>query len=191
MTRPPQVRLTADERREDVLAAAVAEFAAHGIRGGSTAEIARQAGISHGYLFQLFGSKHNLFKTVVARCFRQTLAVFQSAAEGRRGPQALAAMGHAYGVSLLADRTLLNAHLQAYAACDDAEIREVVKNGFGDWLAYAEHVTGLPREQLSSFFANGMLVNVLAAMFPIDVDEEWAEQLLAACRRAGREQENQ
>lgn len=147
-------------------------------------EIARQAGISHGYLFQLFGSKQNLFKAVVARCFRQTLEIFQAAAEGRRGPDALQAMGRAYAQRLLKDRTQLNAHLQAYAACDDPEIREVVKNGFGDWLAYAEHVSGLPREQLSRFFANGMLVNALAAMFPGGLDEVWAQELLAGCRPA-------
>lgn len=185
MIATPRVRRTADERREDVLAAALKEFGAHGIKGGSTTEIAAQAGISHGYLFQLFGSKQKLFKAVVTRCFRQTLEIFQTAAEGRRGPEALQAMGHAYAQRLLTDRTQLNAHLQAYAACDDPEIREVVKNGFGDWLAYAQHVSGLPQEQLSRFFANGMLVNVLGAMFPRDLDADWAQELLAGCRRAG------
>ena len=45
---------------------------------------------------------------------------------------------------LLADRTRLRAQMQAYAACDDPEIREVVRNGFGDIVAYVERVSGLP-----------------------------------------------
>ena len=32
--------------------------------------------------------------------------------------------------------------MQAYAACDDPEIREVVRNGYGDLFAYVERVKG-------------------------------------------------
>ena len=50
-------RQTADERREEVLAAAVEEFGRAGFHGASTDAIARRAGISQPYLFRLFGSK--------------------------------------------------------------------------------------------------------------------------------------
>jgi AcrR family transcriptional regulator len=55
-------RLTAAERREAVLEAALAEFAAHGYNGSSTEQIARRVGISQPYVFRLFGTKRNLFK---------------------------------------------------------------------------------------------------------------------------------
>ena len=50
-------RMKAGERREAVLAAAVAEFAARGLAGTSTEDVARAAGISQPYLFRLFPTK--------------------------------------------------------------------------------------------------------------------------------------
>ena len=54
--------------------------------------------------------------------------------------------------------------MQAYAACDDPDVREVVRNGFGDLVAYAERVSGQPAEAITRFFATGMLLNVGAAI---------------------------
>src|ERR687885_1409562 len=124
-------RKTKEERREEILDAAVAVFAEAGFVGASTEEIAARAGISQPYVFRLFGTKKELFKAVVARCFRETLEAFQRAAEGKRGEDALHAMGTAYVEELLLDRTKLRAQMQAYAACGDEEICEVVRNGYG------------------------------------------------------------
>src|SRR5438552_8237323 len=135
-------RKAAEERREAVLDAALQEFAARGLDGASTEVIAAAAGISQPYVFRLFGTKKELFKAVVARCFRETLELFQRAAEGKRGDQALKAMGQAYQEQLLPDRIRLQAQLQAYSACDDAEVCEVVRNGYGDLVAYVERVSG-------------------------------------------------
>src|SRR5438552_10248091 len=90
-------RSTAAARRDDVLDAAMIEFAERGYEGTSTEDIAHRAGISQPYLFRLFGTKKELFKASVARCFRETLELFQRAAEGERGEEALTAMGQAYG----------------------------------------------------------------------------------------------
>ena len=92
----PTTRQSAAERREEILEAALEEFAEHGYHGASTEAIARRAGISQPYVFRLFGTKQELFKAVVARCFRETLDMFQRAAEGKRGKEALKAMGEAY-----------------------------------------------------------------------------------------------
>src|ERR671931_269246 len=154
-------RQSAEERREAVLDAAQIEFAARGLHGASTEEIARRAGISQPYVFRLFGTKKELFKAAVARCMRETLESFQRAAEGKRGEEALEAMGRAYVSSLLADRTRLRAQLEAYAACDDPEVRKVVRNGYGDLVTYVERVSALPKDQIAAFFATGMLINVM------------------------------
>jgi AcrR family transcriptional regulator len=174
-------RKSAEERRDEILEAALVEFGERGLHGASTEEIARRAGISQPYVFRLFGSKKDLFKATAARCLRQTLETFQRAAEGKRGEEALAAMGDAY-MQLLADRSRLRAQMQAYAACDDPEICDVVRNGFGDLVAYVERVSGLPPEGVSRFFANGMLLNVLASMDLYDKSEEWSQRLLAGCK---------
>ena len=174
-------RLTAAERRDDVLEAALIEFALAGYEGTSTEDIARRAGISQPYLFRLFGTKKELFKASVARCFRRTLAAFQDAAEGLRGEEALHAIGQRYRDQLLSDRTYLRAQMQAYAACDDPEICEVVRAGFGDLVAYVERVSDLAPEQVAQFFATGMLLNTLAAMNLGAGGESWAERLLEGC----------
>ena len=173
-------RKTAEERREEILEAAMIEFAERGIHGTSTDEIAQRAGVSQPYLFRLFGTKKELYKATAARCLRETLEVFQRAAEGKRGEEALKAMGESYR-ELLADRTRLKAQLQAYAACDDPEICEVVRNGYGDIHAYVERVSGLPPEDVSRFFATGMLLNVVAAIDLQNSDEPWAKRLLQGC----------
>jgi AcrR family transcriptional regulator len=175
---PVVERKTAEERREAVLDAAMAEFAARGLHGASTETIARAAGISQPYVFRLFGTKKELFMASVVRCFRETLAAFQRAAEGKRGEEALKAMGEEYVENLISDRTRLKAQLEAYSACDDPEIREVVRNGYGDLVSYVERVSGLPNDAVSRFFAKGMLINVVAAMDLQDGEEPWADRLL-------------
>jgi AcrR family transcriptional regulator len=176
-------RHTAAERRESILDAALIEFAERGLEGTSTEDIAKRAGISQPYLFRLFGTKKELFKASVARCFRETLETFQRAAEGKRGEEALKAMGDAYVQNLLSDRTRLRAQMQAYAACDDPEICELVRNGYGDLVAYVERVSGLPPEEISRFFSIGMLLNVFASMTLMERPEPWSERLLAGCEQ--------
>jgi AcrR family transcriptional regulator len=172
------VRLSAAERRDDVLDAAVLEFAERGLEGTSTEDIARRAGISQPYLFRLFGTKKELFKAAVSRCFRETLELFQRAAEGARGEEALRAIGQAYQELLRTDRTRLRAQMQAYAAADDPEIRAVVRAGYGDLVAYVRRVSGLDWPAVAQFFATGMMLNVLASMHVDDAPESWMTDLL-------------
>jgi AcrR family transcriptional regulator len=174
-------RKSKEERREDILDAAIAEFAAKGLHGASTDEIARLAGISQPYVFRLFGTKKELYLAVIARCFRQTLEVFQRVAEGKRGEEALHAIGEAYGQLLESDRIYLRAQMQAYAACEDPEICAVVRAGFGDLVTYVERVSGVGSEELALFFSGGMLMNVLSSM---DASvEDWGRRLVEGCKK--------
>ena len=178
-------RLSAAARREEVLEAAVAEFARAGFHGASTDAIARRAGISQPYLFRLFGSKKDLYLATVRRCFRRTLEAMQAASEGLRGEEALEAMGQAYGLLLSTDPTMLQGQLQTYAAAlDDDDVRQAVRDGYGDLYAYAERVSAVSDQRLARFFANGMLLNVIAAMgFHEEAEPEpWAYRLMTGCR---------
>jgi len=178
---PTSIRLSAAERRDAVLEAALVEFAAGGFEGTSTEDIARRAGISQPYLFRLFGTKKGLYIASVGRCFRETLELFQRAAEGRRGEDALQAIGHAYMEQLQTDRIWLRAQMQSYAAAsDDAEIRAAVRAGYGDLVAYDKRVSGADGPKIWQFFATGMLLNVLAAMHVTDAPEPWMVELLDA-----------
>ncbi len=175
-------RKSKDERREEILDAAMAIFAEKGLHGASTDEIARIAGISQPYIFRLFGTKKQLYLAVVARCFRQTLERFQRAAEGKRGEEALEAIGEAYHELLDSDRTYLRSQMQAYAACDDADICAAVQQGYGDLVTYVERVSGLDEAQVAHFFAKGMLMNVLSSMQLGNPTEPWAVRLLDGCK---------
>jgi AcrR family transcriptional regulator len=171
-------RQTAAERREAVLDAALRAFAAGGLHGTSTEDIARAAGISQPYLFRLFGTKKNLFVATVERCMQETLELFRTAAGDLRGEEALHAMGDAYAAMVTRDRTRLLAQLQAYAACGDADVRETMRQGYGRLHLFVETVSGLPPQAVSDWFSRGMLLNVVAAMDLWELDEPWVRRLL-------------
>jgi AcrR family transcriptional regulator len=171
-------RQTAAVRREAVLAAAQVAFAHGGLHGTSTEDIARAAGISQPYLFRLFGTKKKLFVATVERCMADTLELFRAAAGDRRGEEALEAMGQAYVAMVAGDRTRLLAQLQAYAACEDREVREAIRSGFGSLHLFVETVSGLEAERVAQWFAKGMLLNVVAAMDLWGSREPWAKRLL-------------
>ena len=156
-------RKSAEVRREEILEAAMKEFAHGGLHGTSTDAIAKRAGISQPYLFRLFGTKKELFMASSRRCFARVLASFQEAAAGKTGEEAFTAMGHAYD-QLLADREMLLGQMQMYAACSDPEIRDATRAGFAALFRYVEEVTGADTLRIRDFFAMGMLMNVAAAM---------------------------
>jgi AcrR family transcriptional regulator len=173
-------RKTAEERREDVLVVALEEFGEHGFHGTSTDNIARKAGVSQPYLFRLFGTKKELYLEVVRRCLRETLELFQDASAGKTGEEALDAIGKAY-VDLLRDRTRLRAQMQAYADCDDPDVRDVVRDGYGALVDHVERVSGATPERVRDFFAFGMLLNVFASMDLLNQEAPWAKRMLEAC----------
>jgi AcrR family transcriptional regulator len=157
-------RSTAEERREDVLAAALIEFAEGGLDGTSTDAIARRAGISQPYLFRLYPTKKALFVTAIERTFERVIGAFREAAAGLTGMAAKEAMGAAY-LELLQDRTFLRLQLQAFAAaCADDDIRAATRRVFARLWDEVVILTGMSVEQSRDFMAMGMLLNVAAAM---------------------------
>jgi AcrR family transcriptional regulator len=171
-------RQTAEERREEVLRVAQEAFSRRGLHGTSTEDIALAAGISQPYLFRLFGTKKKLFVATVERCLADTLELFRSAAGDLRGEEALKAMGEAYVQMVLNDRTRLLTQMQAYAACDDPDVREAMRTGYGKLHLFVETVSGMPVDVVSHWFAVGKLLNVIAAMDLLDSREPWARRLV-------------
>ena len=70
-------RLTADARRQAVLDTACRVFSRSSYRGATTAEIAREAGISEPILYRHFGSKRNLYLA----CLDEAWDAFRAEAE--------------------------------------------------------------------------------------------------------------
>ena len=176
--------MTADERRAAVLRVARREFAKSGFHGTSTERIAEGAGVSQPYLFRLFGTKKDLFLACVRSGFESVRDLFERAAEGHSGEDALSAMGQAY-IEMLQDRDKLHlqAQLQAYAAaCADPDVRDAVRAGFGNIVTFVERVSGVPPVDLSRFMAQGMLLNVIGSMDLLDSNERWAKDLIEGCK---------
>jgi hypothetical protein len=73
--------------------------------------------------------------------------------------------------------------MQAYATCDDPDICQVVRNGYGDLVSYVERVSAADPATVTRFFALGMLLNVLASMNLSDPTEPWAARLLEGCSK--------
>ena len=91
-TRP---RLTAEARRQAVLDTACRVFAKTSYRGATTAEIAREAGISEPILYRHFGSKRDLYLACLDEAWRGFRAVCEQAIADDPD-QCLGAMADAY-----------------------------------------------------------------------------------------------
>jgi AcrR family transcriptional regulator len=170
-------RISKDERRREIIEAATREFAVGGLHGTPVDAIARRVGVSQPYLFQLFGTKKALFIAAVQRTFERTIGTFRTAAaeagEDAGRSDVLMAMGVAYG-RLLDDRSLLLMQMQAYAACADEEIRDVVRGEMLRLVGFVQSASGAPEEAIREWLAYGMLMNVVAAMDLQGVDADWA-----------------
>ena len=79
-------RISKDERRREIIEAATREFAVGGLHGTPVGAIAKRVGVSQPYLFQLFGTKKELFLAAVRRSFERTVATFRTAAAVRNVP---------------------------------------------------------------------------------------------------------
>jgi AcrR family transcriptional regulator len=172
------IRLTKEERRREIIEAATHEFAVSGLYGTPVDAIAKRVGVSQPYLFQLFGTKKGLFIAAVRRSFERTVAVFRQAA-AEAGPEAdaeaiLMSMGLAYAHMLEEDRTLLLMQLQAHAACEDLDVRTAVREEFLRLVRFVQSASGAPDEAVRPWLAEGMLMNVAAALDLSTVDEDWA-----------------
>ena len=112
-----RTRMTADERREQIVQAARTEFAARGYAAATTDAIAARAGVSQPYVIRLFGTKQALFLAVADDCFRQVHDVFSEAAATAPPGAGADGDGRPRTAQLIADREVLALQLHFYAAC--------------------------------------------------------------------------
>jgi AcrR family transcriptional regulator len=171
------VRLSKQERKHAIIEAAMREFAIGGLHGTSAEVIAKRVGVSQPYLFRLFGTKKELFIAALNGGFERILRTFMEAAtevaEDADAEAVLKTLGQSYH-RLLEDRTLLLLQMQGYAACDDPDIRDEVRDEFSRLYRFVARASGAPAETVRGFFAEGMLMNVAAAMDLSSLKEEWA-----------------
>jgi AcrR family transcriptional regulator len=159
-------RLSAQERRADLLEAAVIEFAESGYHGTRTADIAARAGVSQPYVYALFPDKRALFLA----CHDYTTERIKEALEKATtdlsdGADVEQALDRAYQ-GLFDERPhQVLFQIQAHAAAAaDPEIREPVRRRFIELVELSERLNGAPRDLVLRHVARSMLGNVALAL---------------------------
>ncbi len=179
-------RRTADERREDVIAAAIIEFATFGLHGASTEAIAARAGISQPYVLRLFGTKKALFLAAVERVSEQIMATWKNGLdEAERQGRAtdplsrLEAMGMPY-LTLVREIHGLRLVLQSFSSAEDTDVRALTHGWLETMFAWVRDASGADPEAVRRFFATGMMLTVAASIQASDIAESspWARAFL-------------
>ncbi|MGW7004239.1 TetR/AcrR family transcriptional regulator [Streptomyces sp. NPDC054933] len=180
--------MSAQERRESVIRAAVVEFGRTGYHGTSTEAIARRVGVSQPYLFRLFPGKQALFRAAAERCFERIEAAFERAAEGLEGEAVLDATGRAYA-ELIRDHDVLLLQMQLYvvaASDEDPELTAYIRER---WVALWDLVrtrAGATGAEMAHCFGHGMLINTLVSL-GLPADHRCWEGQLDECKVAAAE----
>jgi AcrR family transcriptional regulator len=172
-------RLTAEERSEQLIAAAVTAFSVGGYAGTTTDQVARLAGVSQPYVIRLFGTKQALFIATVKHAADRIEERFRAAAAVRPD---LESLGEAYD-GILAERELVTVLLHGFTAGADPTIGPVVRDCFGRIYTSVRELTGASIDQARDFIAMGMLLSVLDALKVIGPDavppDPWMTDLVS------------
>lgn len=164
--RRPGRRLSAGERRADLLEAAVIEFAGSGYHGTRTADIAARAGVSQPYVYALFPDKRALFLA----CHDWTTARIKEALEKASADIASEAdieraLNEAYQRLFDERPHQVLFQVQAHAAAvADQGIRAQVRQRFMELIEVSERLNGAPRDLVLRHVARAMLGNVALAL---------------------------
>jgi AcrR family transcriptional regulator len=135
-------RLPAEERKAAVLDCACGIFSAGSYRGTTTAEIARNAGVTEPVLYRHFASKRDLYLAVLEESWRRLRELWDSTVENEPEPALwVGAIGRAYLTA--DDPKVMCADLWIQAlteASDDAVIRRFLRKQMRDVHAYVSGV---------------------------------------------------
>jgi AcrR family transcriptional regulator len=165
-------RLSADQRREELLEAAIVEFARRGFHATTTADIASAAGVSQPYIYALFPDKRALFLA----CHERTTERIRDTLEQARqdaGPEAdlEVELGRAYNQMVEARPEQILFQMQARAAAAaDPEIRGPVRERWMQLVDESVRLHGEPRQVVLRYIAWAQLHDVAIAL---DLPEEY------------------
>ncbi|HEY7398312.1 MAG TPA: TetR/AcrR family transcriptional regulator [Gaiellaceae bacterium] len=118
-------RLTAGERRQAVLDTACRVFSVSSYRGATTAEIAREAGISEPILYRHFGSKRDLYLACLERAWAD-LRELAEAAVAESPETCLGAVADAF-MAKRAKIRLIDLWIQGLNEADDPVIAKALR----------------------------------------------------------------
>jgi AcrR family transcriptional regulator len=167
-------RLPASERRAAVLDTACQVFARHSYRGATTAEIAREAGITEPILYRHFESKQALYLACLEEAWQRVRSAWERAVEAERDPRAWTqAMGNAFLDFKQQRSAVANLWMQALTESgDEPEVRAYLRRHLREVHAFVAGVVrrgqaaGMipadrdPRAEAWIFISVGLLIAV-------------------------------
>lgn len=177
-----QARMKAEDRRELILAAAMAVFGDYGYVGTTTDQIARAAGVSQPYVVRMFGTKEKLFVEVLESALAKLFVAFRSALADESDEPVNARMGRAY-LGLLREHGLLMSLTHSFVLGSDPVIGATARRGFLEVYAFLREEVGFTPEQCHQFLSAGMLANTMIGLRmtdQYDLDPQ-AKEVLCAC----------
>jgi AcrR family transcriptional regulator len=130
-TRP---RLAAEERRADLIDCGCRVFSKGSYRGTTTAEIARESGVTEPILYRHFGSKRDLYLACLEEAWSRVQEAWEAVIAAEPDPaEWTAAMGRAF-TELKEQKVMLhNLWVQSLAeASEDPEIRKYLRRHLRD-----------------------------------------------------------
>jgi len=164
-------RLTAEERRQAVLETACRIFSQSSYRGATTAEIAREAGITEPILYRHFGSKRELYLACLDEAWR-IFREFSEHALAKNPAGCLGAIADAY-TAKRAKLRLVDLWIQALTEASQDEViakavreqiravhgffAEVIRRGQADGVLNADRD---PVAEAWIFVAGGLLATI-------------------------------
>jgi AcrR family transcriptional regulator len=161
-------RMSSDERREQIVTAAVAVFGARGYEGTTTDDVARTAGVSQPYVVRLFRSKENLFLAAMQAALDQLMRVFREALADEASDSPIEKrIGQAY-VDLLSTRGLHQTLSHAWLLGGHPVIGPAARRCFAEVWQFFRDEAGFGADQARAFLAEGMLINVMIGMRLVD-----------------------
>jgi len=136
-----RTRLPASERRAAVLECACRVFSRASYHGATTAEIAREAGVTEPVLYRHFESKRELYLACLAETWNELRTRWEEAIAAEKDPaEWVGAMARAY-FSMSESRQIGNLWVQTLAeASEDAILRREMSKHIRQVHAYARDV---------------------------------------------------
>ena len=186
---PPRRRVPAAERREELIAAAVHEFARGGLHGTRGRAASLDASVSP-------SRTCSACSPTSASCSSPPWNGASSAWPTRSGgprptiardvPRPTARTCSRRWVAPTtscspSDRDHLMLQHQSYAACEDEIVRARVRHGYAELVELARELSAAEPERLDEFFRHGMALNVAAALGVEELSTscEWVQAELA------------
>jgi TetR/AcrR family transcriptional regulator len=137
-----RLRLAATDRRAAIVEAALAVFSARTYRGATTAEIAREAGVTEPILYRHFASKRELFLECLDEVWRRLREAVEDEIAAEPDPAGWA-LAVPRAIATLRRRRLAATQLWLHAlseATEDAEIRRHFRRHLRDAHDYVADV---------------------------------------------------